>query len=224
MKKLMIVLSLCLCLCGCTQESKPEPKEDTSIQQSEEQVTLTANDKYEEPLNPYNEMSKAYNALSAAVESGDAQAEAQEVARSFVFDFFTLSNKKNSEDIGGLQFIPSVNIRQYMEYAKSYYYSNYSIIVNEYGKDALPKVVDVKVESIEPASFTYFEAPCEGYDVVCSVTYAQSDLPAVQLKTSMVVSVMNINDFDFSREYDYRDAATIFEGEMKDCWRVLAVQ
>ncbi len=32
---------------------------------------------------------------------------------SFVYDFFTLSNKKSGEDIGGLQFIPSNKVATY---------------------------------------------------------------------------------------------------------------
>ena len=112
----------------------------------------------------------------------------------------------------------------YMEYAKSYYYSNYGVIVNEYGKENLPKVIETNVKKVEPAEYTYFDSPCEGYDVTLEVVYEDSKLPKSMLKTSMVVSVMNISDFDFNREYDYQDVATIFEGEMKDCWRVLAVQ
>lgn len=223
MKKILLVL--CLILCGCSQPNKVESNNTSKPEIKEEvDVTLISNDKYEEPLNPYNEMKEAYNALSEAIQQEDAQQEAIEVARNFVFDFFTLSNKESSEDVGGLQFIPSVNIRQYQEYAQSYYYANYGVIVNEYGKKQLPKVIDVEVVHVEPTSYTYFEAICEGYDVTLQVSYDQTTLAPSMLKTSMIVSVMNINDFDFSRDYDYSDPATIFEGEMKDCWRILALQ
>ena len=224
MKKILLLLCLFV-LCGCSSSSKNEEVMETQPEKEVEKVVeLIPNDKYEEPLASYKEMTEAYNELTAAIDAQDAQQEAVEVARSFAFDFFTLENKKSNEDIGGIQFIPSVNIRFYMEYAKSYYYSNYGVIVNEYGKENLPKVIETNVKKVEPAEYTYFDSPCEGYDVTLEVVYEDSKLPKSMLKTSMVVSVMNISDFDFNREYDYQDAATIFEGEMKDCWRVLAVQ
>lgn len=223
MKKFLFLL-LCLTLCGCSQVKEANPQEPTPTQNDKKVVELIPNDKYEEPLNSYSEMNEAYNALTNAIQAGDAQQEATEVARSFAFDFFTLANKKSSEDVGGLQFIPSVNIRQYQEYAESYYYANYGVIVNEYSKKDLPKVIDVEVIHVEPASYTYHNSLCDGYDVTLKLTYDQTKLDASMLKTSMIVSVINILDYDFSRDYNYQDAATIFEGEMKDCWRVLALE
>lgn len=220
-----ILLLLCLLLCGCS--STPQSKEDVELNQEsvvKKEVELIPNDKYEEPLHSYSEMNEAYNDLTSAIESQDPMQEAVEVARSFAFDFFTLANKESNEDVGGIQFIPSVNIHHYQEYAKSYYYSNYGVIVNEYGKESLPKVIDVKLIQAEPAQYTYFDSPCEGYDVTLELTYEKSKLPESMLKKSMVISMMNITDFDFSRSYDYQDPNTVFEGEMKDCWRVLALK
>ena len=223
MKK--VLLLLCLILCGCSQNSEVTPNQPQTSKPNEEKVVeLIPNDKYEEPLQSYSEMNEAYNDLTKAIQNEDGQQEAEAVARSFAFDFFTLANKKSSEDVGGLQFIPSVNIRAYQEYAKSYYYSNYGVIVNEYGKDSLPKVIKAEVIQSEPATYTYYNSVCEGYDVTLQLTYADTKLDSSKLKTSMVVRVMNVMDYDFSREYDYADVSTIFEGEMKDCWRILAVE
>ena len=55
-----------------------------------------------------------------------------------------------------------------------------------------------------------------------SATYA--DTKVKDLKTDMVVSVMQIMDFDFDRDNDYRKSNLVFQGEMKQVYRVVAVE
>lgn len=213
----MSVLSLLL-VGGCSSSDKKEKTVET-----EKVVKLIKNSRYVEPLNPSNVQTEAFNRLSAAVEAKQEDEEAKEVAVSFAYDFFTLSNKTSSTDIGGLQFMPSNSIGKFIDFAQSYYYSNYPTIVNEYGKASLLEVINVKVESAQKASLAYLNNTYDGYTVSLSITYADTKAPDSALRKTMTVSVVNIKDYDFNRSYNYKKAGLVLEGEMKSCYRVIGI-
>ena len=221
-KKLLVftgILSITI-LGGCSSNSSDKKKE-TPKEEEKTEIKVVANDIYEEPLRPTQAMAKAYNKLSEAIQKEDKEEEATMVAVNFAFDFFTLSNKEDAQDMGGLQFIPSDKIRNFMEFAQAYYYGNYATIVNEYGKKNLPEVTGYQVESVEKKDFTYNKGSCSGYDVHVKLTYA--DTKVKKLKTDMVISVIQIQDYDYDRTKNYKKD-TVFEGEMKNVYRVLAVE
>lgn len=209
-----------LVLGGCNSSEK---KEKEITKETEKVVKLIKNSRYVEPLNPSNTQTEAFNRLSAAVEAKQESEEAKEVAVSFAFDFFTLSNKKSATDIGGLQFMPSNSIGKFMDYAQSYYYNNYPTIVNEYGKDSLLEVTNVKVESAQEASLPYLNDTYKGYTVSLSLTYADTDAPNEALRKTMVVNVVKIKDYDFNRSYNYKKAGLVLEGETNRCFRVIGI-
>lgn len=212
------ILSITL-VSGCSSDD--DSKQKTAEKEEEKaEVKMVANDLYVEPLNPTQEQIKAYNALSEAIEKEDQQEEATMVAVNFAFDFFMLSNKEDAQDMGGLQFIPSDKIGNFMEFAQSYYYGNYPTIVNTYGEDSLPEVTGYQVDSVEEAQFTYNGSTCNGYEVGLTLTYADTDVE--NLKTSMTISVIEIQDYEYDRTIDYKKNV-VFEGEMKNVYRVLAV-
>lgn len=225
-RKSLIIASSFLMACMMTAcsggDSKKEAaKEDDTTK--EPKTAMVANDTYVEPVDPTEAQIKAYNQLSAALEKQDLEEEAKQVAVSFVYDFFTLSNKKNQDDMGGLAFIPTAYIGAFQEYATSYYYGNYPTIVNEYGKDSLPQVTDVHVTSIEAAqNLTYRYQPVEGYLVTLQATYADSKLSADQLKTSMTVTVIRMYDYDYDTEIDYTSNYTQ-TGDPIEVYRVYAI-
>ena len=230
MKKLVLTMAAVslLILGGCSSNDQKNDKKGSDSETKKEEVKLIKNDRYVEPLNPSEQQIKAFNSLSAAVEKNPDHAiseeEAKQVAVNFVYDFFTLANKKSRSDIGGLQYLPSDSIREYIEFAEAYYYCNYPTIVNEYGKDALPQVSAVKVESSEEAQFVYNDTTCDGFTFKVSVSYAKTDLKESALKKEMRIKVMKIMDYDFNRSYDYTKRNLVFEGEMKSVYRVLAVE
>ena len=145
MKKLVLTMAAVslLILGGCSSNDQKNDKKGSDSETKKEEVKLIKNDRYVEPLNPSEQQIKAFNSLSAAVEKNPDHAiseeEAKQVAVNFVYDFFTLANKKSRSDIGGLQYLPSDSIREYIEFAEAYYYGNYPTIVNEYFDGKTPK-------------------------------------------------------------------------------------
>lgn len=210
------VLALTLGGCGSKEEPKEEVKE-------EEKAVLVKNDLYVEPLNPTDLQIRAYNELSTAVQEENYAKEAEMAAVSFALDFFTMSNKSGSEDVGGMSFIPTSMSWEFKEYAQSYYYNNYNYIVNEEGKDALPEVVDYKVSSVTEGIYTYLGEQYNGYDITLQLTYKEDGLEAEDLKTEMVLHMIGINDFKYDRNKVYKDY-TDFEGERYNTYKVLGME
>ncbi len=217
-KKLLLcvgILSVTM-VSGCSSDDSSKKKE-TAKNEEKSEVKMVANDLYVEPLNPTEAQIKAYNKLSEAITSENKKEEATMVAVSFAFDFFTLSNKEDAQDLGGLQFIPSDKIRNFMEFAQAYY----PTIVNEYGKKSLPEVTGYKVEAVEEKDFTYNGSACRGYDVRLSLTYADTEVES--LKKSMTISVIEIQDYEYDRTKNYKKDV-VYDGEMKNVYRILAVE
>ena len=48
----------------------------------------------------------------------------EDVAICFVYDFFTLKNKEDSTDVGGLTYLPQSRIEEFSEFAQRNYYKN----------------------------------------------------------------------------------------------------
>lgn len=218
----MMAFAMLLTFSGCSGKdeettSKPEEKK-------EETVAIVANDSYLQPVNPTNAQIKAYNELSSAVKAENKEEEAKQVAISFVYDFFNLSNKADQTDMGGLEFIPTFSIGDFKLYAKSYYYGNYPTIVNEYGKASLPEITGVKVTSqVEEPYLTYGMKTGSGYQLTLEVTYKESKLPTEKLKTTMKVTVMQMYDYNYDTSIDYTKAYTQ-DGSPIEVYRVLSVE
>ena len=223
--KLMIACCLLLQLVACSQSNEETNKQNNENKQEvvekEDIVKLIENDKYISPLKPTKAQIEAYNQLSEAIEKEDSKKEAEYVAISFIYDFFTLKNKKDRDDVGGLQFIPSDMIGSFYQFAQSYYYGNYPVIVNTYGKDSLPEVVSVEVTSMEEVELEYNYSYCSGYELNVNVTYEKSKVDS--LKTTMKIQIMKIRDFQYDRELDYVNDFITYEEEMKEYYRVLSL-
>lgn len=205
--------------CGSTSEKQQLKKEE--VKETKSEVKMVANDVYLAPLNPSTPQIEAYNKLSEAISTNNRQEEATMVAVNFAFDFFTLSNKKDVADIGGLQFIPTNKIRDYMEFAKSYYYGNYPAIVNEYGKNSLPQVTAYTVDSVEKSQFTYGKSSVEGFFVKLTLSYA--DTKVKELKEKLTIAVIQLQDFQYDRTKDYKKEV-IYPGQMNTVYRILSVE
>lgn len=225
-RKCLMILSLAvmtLSMSACSNKGGSDQDSKNEGSKEETKTAMVANDRYVEPLNPTQAQIIAYNQLSAALENQDLEEEAKQVAVSFAYDFFTLSNKKSQSDMGGLEFIPTAYIGSFEEFATAYYYGNYPTIVNEYNQESLPEVSDVKVTSMSVAQdLTYNEQPVEGYLVELNVTYAETKVPVDKLKTKMTVTVIRMYDYDYDSKINYKKTYTQ-EGSPEEVYRVLAV-
>lgn len=146
---------------------------------------------------------------------------AQDVAKVFISDFFTLYNKDNSSEIGGLDYIPSAQADSFKEYAKYYYYNNYPIILSKYGQNNLPNVKDVKISNLTQAKVSFMDAEHEGYTMDVDIEYEPSD-QASSFKTQCKCTIIKLADVHYVDPSDVtaeRDA-----GSEKEVFRVIAIE
>ena len=168
MKRLLKVLSCsALLLCGCQQQEQQEPVE-------EEVVSIVSNDIYADPKNPSNAYTLVFNQLAEDIAANDMEQLSEDVAVCFVYDFFTLKNKEDSTDIGGLAYLPQNRVEEFTSFAQQHFYRNYDSIVTEQGEDALPEVTNVTVESTTAKQVSYLDETYDGYEYEISVEYADT--------------------------------------------------
>ena len=101
----------------------------------------------------------------------DEEAYAEGVAKLFVIDFYTLSNKINKYDVGGLEYIFSAKQEEFKIKAMDTLYG--SVTDNTY-KDRvqeLPEITNVEVINKEQTSITLNEETKESYKITMKYTY-----------------------------------------------------
>ena len=183
MKKLLKLLCCCFLLVGC------KPEEDNPIKH-EENVILVSNETYEDPKNPSNALKKAFNLLSEHINNQDMEKVSEDVAICFVYDFFTLKNKADGTDVGGLTYLPQNRVEEFSEFAVRNYYKNYDAIVNEHGKSSLPEVVNVTVQSKTETEVEYKNETYSGYTFNLTVEYGETKIPVEELKTTIQLTCL----------------------------------
>lgn len=184
-------LALLMILSGCNKKPD-EPSIKDPIEQ-EEKIEIVGNDIYISPTNPSNVYAKAYNKLSNDLISGaNTQVLAEDLVTCFGYDFYTLKNKADENDIGGLTFLPDDKAEEFKSYAIAHYYQNYGSIVEEYGVDSLPEVIDVSIKDTTFTSTMYNGYTYDAYEISAVLTYADTSLPVEELKTEIKATVINI--------------------------------
>ncbi|WP_071442105.1 hypothetical protein [Traorella massiliensis] len=187
MKRLLKVLSCsALLLCGCQQQEQQEPVE-------EEVVSIVSNDIYADPKNPSNAYTLVFNQLAEDIAANDMEQLSEDVAVCFVYDFFTLKNKEDSTDIGGLAYLPQNRVEEFTSFAQQHFYRNYDSIVTEQGEDALPEVTNVTVESTTAKQVSYLDETYDGYEYEISVEYADTSINSDELKTKLTMTCLVYN-------------------------------
>ena len=88
---------------------------------------------------------KVATELEAALKTGKGIPITTAVSRYFISDFFTLRDKANKNDVGGMGFVLLDAQAQFKVNAISSYYRDLATFQQTYGKDNLPLVVEVKV-------------------------------------------------------------------------------
>lgn len=188
MKRIMKILCCgMLFLSGCQHdEPKPDPIE-------EEPIKIVSNDTYADPKNPSNAYAQAFNQLSADLKDENMEKVSEDVAICFVFDFFTLKNKQDASDIGGLAYLPQNRVDEFAAFAQQHFYRNYDSIVTEKGVDSLPEVIHVTIDSKKEKQVDYLDEDYRGYEYEISVEYAETKMNLNELKTKLTMTCLIYN-------------------------------
>lgn len=184
-------LALLMILSGCNKKPEEPVVKDPVVE--EPKIEIVGNEIYISPTNPSNVYAKAFNKLSNDLANeANTQVIAEDLVTCFGYDFYTLKNKVDENDIGGLTFLPDDKAEEFKSYAIAHYYQNFDSIVQEYGIDALPEVVDVEINETTLTSTTYNGYTYDAYEIGATLTYAETKIPMEELKTEIKATVINI--------------------------------
>lgn len=99
---------------------------------------------------------------------------AKQVAKMFIIDFYTLSNKESKNDIGGTEYIKESMRDNFIEEARSTFYK-YLEVKSENRTQKLPEVSIIENVLVEKTSFTYSDKTTadNAYKVTISWNYIE---------------------------------------------------
>lgn len=202
---------------GYKTEIKEEKVADDESEEVEEgDETLTAEEE------TVSEIPEAESLAPKNISAQNAQAISEAVCKAFVADFFTLKNKDNANEIGGLDYIPSPSTENFRSYAKYYYYDELPLITNEQGRDALPEVSEVKLSNVKKATgVEYLGEKYNGYTMDCEIVYAGSP-DADTFKTTCKCTIIQLSDVHY---VDPADVTTDrVPGEPQEVFKILTLE
>ena len=190
MKKLLCLLCLAMvvCLGACSKEEENTPVDND--------VDVLTNEIYEAEEDASALQIEIHNALCNALNGSDEEVIAKEVARNFVAEFYTLSNKKGSEDVGGLTYLPENAREDFKTYASIYAYGNYEKIVQEYGKKNLPTVKSVEVLESVSGVYTFTETIPADKTAGTSESKVSKDYNGYEVKVSVSFEKTKVSNVD----------------------------
>lgn len=126
-----------------------------SKQSDDESKIDNVNDLYVVPSNVtdyqrelYEELTNTINSIND-IENDDLSELAGTVAKNFIADFFSWGNKRGSYDVGGIDFVYGPLHMNFSFGARDGYYSDLDLLMKEYGKENLPIVSYINIESVE---------------------------------------------------------------------------
>lgn len=103
----------------------------------------------------------------------DEEAYVKKIAELFIYDFYTLNDKTAKTDVGGVDFVHTAALANFLVNAEDTYYKY--VESNLYGerKQALPTVNTMTIESITPTEYVYNNQKASAYEVKISWTYTE---------------------------------------------------
>jgi len=107
--------------------------------------------------------SNAYKKLFSQLEEELSKSDVDEkkyvelITKMFILDFYSLDEKVAKTDVGGVQFVYSDILDNFLENAEDTLYKYVESDIYKQRKQDLPVVQDVKIESIKNETFAYLE-------------------------------------------------------------------
>ncbi len=81
----------------------------------------------------------------------------EQISKMYIYDFYSLSDKSAKTDVGGVDFIYSPIVGNFIENATSTYYKYVESNIYNQRKQKLPEVKNIKISSVEQEGYAYGE-------------------------------------------------------------------
>lgn len=124
-----------------------------------------------------------FKELDQAVKDGDKEKIAECVAKNYIADFYTWTNKSGSYDVGGMYYVYSPSKVNIIVQARDQFYKYLSTYIKEYGSENLLEVIEVSAEGGKSDStYSVNDKTYEMYYFECNFKYNEN-------------TKLNLNDF-----------------------------
>ena len=132
---------------------------------------------------------KLFNELDEILqkEPVDEEKYVEKISEMFILDFYTLNDKTAKTDVGGVEFIYSTIVDNFLENAENTFYRYVESNIYNDRKQKLPTVDEITIESIEKTTYEYEDtADEEAYQVVVNWTYTDQEFKDYQTTATLI--------------------------------------
>ncbi len=121
-------------------------------------------------------------------ETVDETKYASKVAEMFIYDFYSLNDKTAKTDVGGVDFVYSGILPNFLQNAENTYYKYVESNLYNNRKQPLPVVADISINSVTQGEFAYgaLNDP-QAFVIQASWTYTDSQFAGYQSSAQLVL-------------------------------------
>jgi len=121
-------------------------------------------------------------------EKVDEEAYAKKVAEMFIYDFYSLNDKAAKTDIGGVDFVYSGVLENFLQNAQDTYYKYVESNIYNERKQSLPVVTNITINGIEQKEFAYGDqTDPAAYVINVSWSYTDDQFANYQKSATLVL-------------------------------------
>lgn len=191
------------------------------------------NDLYEIGNNPTSAEKTYFQQLTDAINANDDAAISEAVAKNFVSDYFTWTNKDGNYEVGGLQYIYGPMYSSFEQWSRYNYYSDLALYISQQGRENLIQVKEIstskdtaKAPDFTVTSFddsgTEVTNTFESYEVDLTWTYESNGADTSKFPTAARFFLVKNNsrweiaefyDAESIREWEKQNAASTAKTE-----------
>lgn len=117
----------------------------------------------------------------------DEEKYVKQISKMFIYDFYSLNDKSAKTDVGGVDFVHSTMIDNFLTNAQSTYYKYVESNIYNQRKQTLPVVSKINIESVENKEFEYGEEKDENsYEVNVTWDYTKEEFSDYQKSATLI--------------------------------------
>lgn len=160
----------------------PVDEEVKIIHQIEKYGYSLKENKPKEYKDLYKELEEILNA-----EEVDEEKYVTKITEMFIYDFYSLNDKTAKTDIGGVDFVYSEILENFLQNAQNTYYKYIENNIYENRRQSLPVVSNIEVENVKQEAFAYGDKTDEkAYTVEVNWSYTDSQFSEYQKEATLI--------------------------------------
>ena len=134
----------------------------------------------------YRKMFEALKEILAEEEL-DEEKYVKKISEMFIYDFYSLDDKAAKTDIGGVDFIHSEILDNFLQNAQNTYYKYVESNIYNNRKQKLPVVEEITINEVEKNEFKYADkTDNEAYYVKVNWTYVDNEFSSYQKEAQLI--------------------------------------